>query len=74
VPVHDDAAAELSPEEWLAANAPLPATGVKQWSAKLTPGQRRLLEQLAVPQPTRGIGDGRQGCRSGCVRGLGATT
>ncbi|HKF18888.1 MAG TPA: nucleotidyltransferase domain-containing protein [Candidatus Dormibacteraeota bacterium] len=37
---------------FVAANAPLPPTGVKQWSAKLTPGQRRLLEQLPVPQPT----------------------
>ncbi len=34
-------------------NAPLPPTGVKQWSAKLTPGQRRLLEHLPVPQPNR---------------------
>jgi predicted nucleotidyltransferase len=28
------------------ANAPLPQTGVKQWSAKLTPEQRALLERL----------------------------
>lgn len=28
------------------ANAPLPLTGVKQWSAKLTPAQRALLERL----------------------------
>lgn len=38
---------------FLASNAALPPTGVKQWSAKLTPGQRRLLEQLPVPQPIR---------------------
>jgi hypothetical protein len=28
------------------ANAPLPQTGVKRWSAKLTPAQRELLEHL----------------------------
>ena len=37
---------------FVVANAPLSPTGVKQWSAKLTAGQRRLLEQLPVPQPT----------------------
>lgn len=36
---------------FVAANAPLPPTGVKQWSAKLAPGQRHLLEELPVPQP-----------------------
>jgi hypothetical protein len=43
----------LTYQLFLAANAPLPPTGVKQWSAKLRAGQRRLLEQLPVPQPTR---------------------
>ena len=38
---------------FLASNAALPPTGVKQWSAKLSPGQPRLLEQLPVPQPIR---------------------
>ena len=38
---------------FVAANTPLPPTGVKQWSAKLTAGQRRLLEQLPVPQPNQ---------------------
>lgn len=28
------------------ANAPLPASGIKRWSTKLTPDQRRLLESL----------------------------
>jgi hypothetical protein len=37
---------------FVAANAPLPPMGVKQWSAKLTPDQRALLEGLPVPQPT----------------------
>ena len=34
-----------------AANAPLPPMGVKQWSARLRPEQRRILEGLPVPQP-----------------------
>jgi hypothetical protein len=33
------------------ANQPLPPMGVKQWSARLTDGQRRLLESLPVPNP-----------------------
>jgi predicted nucleotidyltransferase len=35
------------------ANKPQPPTGPKQWSFKLTPAHRRLLESLPVPQPTR---------------------
>jgi hypothetical protein len=35
----------------VAANAPLPPMGVKQWSARLRDDQRRLLEGLPVPQP-----------------------
>lgn len=34
-------------------NQPLPPTGVKQWSAKLTPEQRELLGGLPNPQPDR---------------------
>ena len=33
------------------ANKPQPPTGPKQWSFKLVPAHRRLLEQLPVPQP-----------------------
>lgn len=33
-------------------NQPLPPMGVKQWSSKLTPHQRAVLEALPVPQPT----------------------
>lgn len=36
-----------------ACNAPLPAMGVKQWSAKLTAEQRKVLAGLPSPQPTR---------------------
>jgi hypothetical protein len=32
-------------------NQPLPAMGVKQWSAKLTPRQRACLEALPPPEP-----------------------
>lgn len=35
------------------ANQPLPAMGVKQWSAKLTPAQRACLEALPPPAPRR---------------------
>ena len=35
------------------ANKPQPPTGPKQWSFKLTPAHRRMLESLPVPQPTR---------------------
>ena len=34
-------------------NQPLPAMGVKQWSAKLTPRQRARLEALPQPAPQR---------------------
>ncbi|HVX45460.1 MAG TPA: hypothetical protein VHC49_16330 [Mycobacteriales bacterium] len=34
------------------ANKPQPPTGPKQWSTKLSPEQRRLLEDLPVPQAT----------------------
>ena len=41
-------------ELFVEANQPLPVMGVKQWSAKLTPDQRRLLESIpgadATPQ------------------------
>ncbi|HEY7200584.1 MAG TPA: tetratricopeptide repeat protein [Candidatus Dormibacteraeota bacterium] len=37
----------------VAANAPQPPMGVKQWSARLTAAQRRVLEALPVPQPAR---------------------
>jgi len=37
----------------VAGNAPLPPMGVKQWSARLTDRQRRVLEALPVPQPAR---------------------
>jgi hypothetical protein len=36
------------------ANQPLPPMGVKQWSAKLTPGQRAVLEGLPGPSPQPG--------------------
>lgn len=36
---------------FVAANAPLPPMGIKQWSARLHPDQRRLLESLPVPAP-----------------------
>lgn len=36
------------------ANKPQPATGPKQWSIKLAPRHRALLQQLPVPQPNRG--------------------
>jgi len=35
------------------ANKPQPPTGPKQWSFKLAPAHRRMLESLPVPQPTR---------------------
>lgn len=35
------------------ANKPQPPTGPKQWSFKLAPRHRRMLESLSVPQPTR---------------------
>ena len=35
------------------ANQPLPAMGVKQWSSRLTPGQRELLASLPAPAATR---------------------
>lgn len=35
------------------ANQPLPAMGVKQWSSRLTAGQRAHLESLPVPNPRR---------------------
>jgi hypothetical protein len=35
------------------ANQPLPAMGLKQWSAKLTPPQRACLEALPPPAPRR---------------------
>jgi hypothetical protein len=34
-------------------NKPQPATGPKQWSIKLAPRHRALLQQLPVPQPNR---------------------
>lgn len=34
-------------------NKPAPPTGPKQWSHKLTPRQRQLLEGLPVAAPTR---------------------
>lgn len=34
-------------------NKPMPPTGPKQWSYKLTPRQRHLLEGLPVAAPTR---------------------
>jgi hypothetical protein len=34
-------------------NQPLPAMGIKQWSAKLTPRQRACLEGLPPPSPRR---------------------
>jgi hypothetical protein len=37
-------------ELYAQANRPRPPTGPKQWSSKLDPGHRRLLEQLPVPQ------------------------
>jgi predicted nucleotidyltransferase len=40
-------------EVFLAANAPLPATGVKHWRDKLTPAQYAVLESLAWPEATR---------------------
>lgn len=33
------------------ANIDIAVMGLKQWSAKLTPSQRALLESLPVPQP-----------------------
>lgn len=38
---------------FVGANQPLPPTGQKQWSAKLTPEQRAVLTALRVPQPER---------------------
>ncbi len=35
-------------------NQPLPPMGVKQWSSKLTPAQRSLLQALAPPTADRG--------------------
>lgn len=35
------------------ANKPQPPTGPKQWSFKLSPRHRDMLQQLPVPQPTR---------------------
>jgi hypothetical protein len=40
-------------ELFVEANQPLPAMGVKQWSAKLTPRQRDCCAALPVPQPDR---------------------
>ena len=37
---------QLLHELFVQANQPLPATGVKQWSSKLTPRQREVLESL----------------------------
>ena len=34
-------------------NQPLPLSGVKQWSAKLTPAQRRCCAELFVPRAER---------------------
>jgi hypothetical protein len=34
-------------------NKPLPPMGIKQWSARLTPGQRQLLTALPVAKPER---------------------
>ncbi len=34
-------------------NQPLPPMGVKQWSARLTPEQRRLMAALPAPSPNR---------------------
>jgi len=38
---------------FLEANQPLPATGVKQWSSRLTPEQREVLAALPLPAPDR---------------------
>jgi hypothetical protein len=35
------------------ANQPLPPMGVKQWSSRLTPGQRDMLAGLPLPSPDR---------------------
>ncbi|MBM7789501.1 aminoglycoside 6-adenylyltransferase [Tenggerimyces flavus] len=40
-------------ELFVNANQPLPATGVKQWSSKLTPAQRALMESLPPLDATR---------------------
>lgn len=39
-------------ELFVQANRPQPPTGPKQWSSKLSPEARELLEALPVPQPT----------------------
>lgn len=44
---------ELLYDLLIEANQPLPLTGVKQWSARLTQSQRALLESLPVPGPRR---------------------
>lgn len=40
-------------ELFVETNQPLPTVGVKQWSAKLTDGQREVLTSLPVPAPRR---------------------
>jgi Nucleotidyltransferase domain len=40
-------------ELFVAANQPLPPMGLKQWSAKLTAGQRRVLTELRLPAAGR---------------------
>lgn len=44
---------QLLHELFVNANQPLPATGVKQWSSKLTPEQRALMEALPALDATR---------------------
>jgi predicted nucleotidyltransferase len=38
---------------FVAANAPLPVMGIKQWSSRLTPHQQQVLTELPAPRPER---------------------